>query len=393
MKILFYSPHPTLYFDAPTGYGSHMRGMVKGFREEGHTVEILVLGKQPKSTDSNTQTNSFKSVLKKFVPKILWRTLKEIQQIRFDKHASQVLRLAIQKFNPDVVYERSAWMSNGSVNVLKQFNLKHVVEINAPFEEEVKEFEKATSLISLVGKNKLKDLLQAANVVAPITSSLQKHIVIKYCVNRDSCLVVPNAIDKEEIQINDSHVEEIRKDLDLANKIVIGFVGSIFPYHGVDRLIQSVSNLNNSHVALLIVGDGYLIPELKEQARLLGLSSRIHFTGSIPKQDVFNYVTAMDIVTLPNTEWYCSPVKLFEYGALGKVILAVNESGVSDVMTDADGVLFENNDRDFQEALSLTISNYIALKEKAKAFQQKILSNHTWSANVRQIFNQLNTLK
>jgi hypothetical protein len=89
-----------------------MRGMVKGFREEGHIVEVLVLGKQPKSTDSNTQTNSFKSVLKKLLPKTLWRTLKEIQQIRFDKHASQELRLAIQKFNPDVVYERSAWMSN-----------------------------------------------------------------------------------------------------------------------------------------------------------------------------------------------------------------------------------------------------------------------------------------
>jgi glycosyltransferase involved in cell wall biosynthesis len=393
MKILFYSPHPTLYFDAPTGYGSHMRGMVKGFRDEGHIVEVLVLGKQPKSLDTKTQTNSFKSVLKKLLPKILWRTLKEIQQIRFDKHATRELQVAIQKFNPDIVYERSAWMSNGSVNVLKQFNLKHVVEINAPFEEEVKEFEKATSLISFVGKNKLKDLLQAANIVAPITSSLQKHIVKNYGVNRDSCLVVPNAIDKEEIQINDFQVEQIREDLDLKNKIVIGFVGSIFPYHGVDRLIQSISNLNNSNVALLIVGDGYLIPELKEQARLLGLSSRIHFTGSIPKKDVYNYVMAMDIVTLPNTEWYCSPVKLFEYGALGKVVLAVNESGVSDVMTDTDGVLFENNDRDFQEALNLSISNYITLKEKAKAFQQKILSNHTWSANARQILNQLNTLK
>ena len=393
MKILFYSPHPTLYFDAPTGYGSHMRGMVKGFREEGHTVEILVLGNQPQSTDSNTQTNSFKSVLKKVLPKILWRTLKEIQQIRFDKHAVRELRLAIQKFSPDVVYERSAWMSNGSVDVLKQFNLKHVVEINAPFEEEVKEFEKASSLISFIGKKKLKNLLQSATLAAPITSSLQKYIVENYAIEQDRCLVVPNAIDKDEIQINDSRVEEIRKALDLTNKTVIGFVGSIFPYHGVDRLIQSVSNLNNSSVALLIVGDGYLIPELKEQARLLGLSSRIHFTGSIPKQEVYNYVTAMDIVTLPNTEWYCSPVKLFEYGALGKVVLAVNESGVSDVMTDADGVLFENNEHDFQEALNLTLSNLNDLKEKANAFQQKILSNHTWNANARQILNQLKALK
>ena len=393
MKILFYSPHPTLYFEAPTGYGSHMRGMVNGFREEGHTVEILVLGNKPQSTDSYTQTNFFKSILKKVLPKILWRTLKEIQQIRFDKLAARELRSAIQKFNPDVVYERSAWMSNGSVQVLKQFNLKHVVEINAPFEEEVKEFEKATSFISFIGKKKLKNLLQSAHLAAPITSSLQKHIVKNYGVNLEKCLVVPNAIDKSEIQITESRVEDIRKTFNLTDKIVLGFVGSIFPYHGVDRLIQAVSKSNNSDVELLIVGDGYLIPELKEQASLLGLNSRVHFTGSVPKEDVYNHIAAMDIVTLPNTEWYCSPVKLFEYGALGKVVLAVNEAGVSDVMTDTDGMLFKNNEGDFQEALNFTISNLSQLKEKAKAFQQKIFSNHTWSANARQILNQLNALK
>lgn len=393
MKILFYSPHPTLYFEAPTGYGSHMRGMVNGFREEGHTVEILVLGNKPLSTDFATQTNSFKSILKKVLPKILWRTLKEIQQIRFDKHAARELRSAIKKFNPDVVYERSAWMSNGSVQVLESFNLQHVIEINAPFEEEVKEFEKAASFISFIGKKKLKNLLQSADLVAPITSSLQKHIVKNYGVNLEKCLVVPNAIDKSEIQITESRVEDIRKTFNLTDKIVAGFVGSIFPYHGVDRLIQVVSKLNNSDVELLIVGDGYLIPELKEQASLLGLNSRVHFTGSVTKEDVYNHIAAMDIVTLPNTEWYCSPVKLFEYGALGKVVLAVNEAGVSDVMTDTDGMLFKNNEGDFQEALNFTISNLSQLKMKANDFQQKVLSNHTWSANARQILIQLNALK
>ena len=119
MKILFYSPHPTLYFDAPTGYGSHMRGMVKGYREEGHTVEILVLGKKPQSEFTQTNSRSIKSTLKKITPRIIWRTLKEIQQIQFDKHAAKELQEAVQTFNPDLVYERSAWMSNGSVEVLK----------------------------------------------------------------------------------------------------------------------------------------------------------------------------------------------------------------------------------------------------------------------------------
>jgi glycosyltransferase involved in cell wall biosynthesis len=393
MKILFYSPHPTLYLEAPTGYGSHMRGMIQGFCDDGHTVEVLVMGKAPNTGSINSNPKNFKSLVKKFIPKIIWRTLKEIQQIRFDKHAAKELQEAIQTFNPDMVYERSAWMSNGSIEVVKPFKTKHIVEINAPFEEEVEEFENASSFIAFVGKKKLKHLLQSANLVAPITSSLQKHIVKNYDINPRQCLVVPNAIDKAEIQITDSRVEEIRRNLDLTNKTVVGFVGSIFPYHGVGRLIQAVANLNNSNVVLLIVGDGYMIPELKEQAKIIGLSSRVHFTGSVRKEDVYNYITAMDVVTLPNTEWYCSPVKLFEYGALGKTILAVNEAGVSDVMSNEEGVLFENNDTAFQEALLTSITDVEELQIKAGRFQEKILSNHTWRANAHKIIQQINSVQ
>jgi glycosyltransferase involved in cell wall biosynthesis len=389
MKILFYSPHPTLYFDAPTGYGSHMRGMVNGFREEGHTVEILVLGNKPQSADSSTQTNSFKSTLKKVLPKILWRTLKEIQQIRFDKHAAQELQQAVQSFNPDIVYERSAWMSNGSVEVLKSFNIKHIVEINAPFEEEVEEFEKASSFIAHVGKKKLKNLLQSAELVAPITTSLEKYLIENYDVDKKKCLVVANAIDQREIQITNSRVEEIRNSFNLTTKKVIGFVCSIFPYHGVDRLINGVSKLKSTDSVILIVGDGYLIPELKKLASELGISSRVHFTGSVPKEDIYNYISAMDIVTLPNTEWYCSPVKLFEYGALGKRIIAVNEAGVADIMSNEDGELFENNDNAFQEALIKAVSEFDIMEEKAKGFQQKIVTHHTWKSNAAAILLEI----
>lgn len=391
MKILFYSPHPTLYFDAPTGYGSHMRGMVNGFREEGHTVEILVLGKKPQSRDSSIQTNSFKSVLKKVLPKILWRTLKEIQQIRFDKHASNELQIAIQKFNPDMVYERSAWMSNGSVHVLKSFNIKHVVEINAPFEEEVKSFEQTSSFIGAVGKTKLKSLLQSADLVLPITSALQTYLIERYELRSSKCVVVPNAIEKHEIQINESRVAAINKQFNLSEVTVFGFVGSIFPYHGVDRLIKGVSKLKYTDNAILIVGDGYLIPELKKLASDLGISSRVHFTGSVPKEDIYNYMSAMDILTLPNTEWYCSPVKLFEYGALGKTILAVNEAGVSDIMSNEEGVLFENNDIAFQDALLTAITEVDALEVKAKKFQQKVFTMHNWRTNVQKVLQQINS--
>jgi len=331
--------------------------------------------------------------LKNVIPKILWRTLKEIQQIRFDKYAANELQKAIQTFNPDIVYERSAWMSNGSAEVLAHFNIKHIVEINAPFEEEVKSFEQTSSFIAAIGKKKLKYLLQSANLVLPVTSSLQAYLIQRYKLSSDKCVVVPNAIEIQEIKINPSHVAEINKKYKLSDVTVLGFVGSIFPYHGVNRLIRGVSKLKYTDIAILVVGDGYLIPELKKLANDLGISSRVHFTGSVPKEDVYNYISAMDILTLPNTEWYCSPVKLFEYAVFGKTILAVNEAGVSDVMSNDEGVLFENTDDAFQEALLTSVTAVEELEIKAKNFQQKVLEKHTWRANARRVLQQIHSVK
>lgn len=393
MKILFYSPHPTLYLEASTGYGSHMRGMIKGFQEEGHKVEILVMGKAPSYLVKNDSSFNLKSIAKLFIPKILWRTLKEIQQIRFDKHAAEELQFTIESFQPDLVYERSAWMSNGSVKVLSYFNIKHIIEINAPFEEEVKDFEKTSSFVGLIGKNKLKSLLQSADLVLPVTSSLQTYLIERYALSASKCAVVPNAIEKNEIQINESRIEEINKKYNLSEVTVFGFVGSIFPYHGVDRLIKGVSTLDYTDVAILIVGDGYLIPELKKLANDLGISSRVHFTGSVPKEDIYNYISAMDILTLPNTKWYCSPVKLFAYAAIGKTILAVNEPGISDVMSNEEGVLFEDNDIAFQEGLLASITAVDELQIKARNFQQKVLEKHTWRANAQNVLQQIKSLQ
>jgi glycosyltransferase involved in cell wall biosynthesis len=391
MKILFYSPHPTLYLEAPTGYGSHMRGMIRGFQEEGHTVEVLIMGKAPIQNSSSPQPSVLKSFAKIFIPKILWRTLKEFQQIRFDKYAAKELQNAIEFHQPDIVYERSAWMSNGSADMLSNFNIKHIVEINAPFEEEVKSFENAHSFLASTGKNKLKNLLQSASLVLPITSSLQTYLIERYKLNPNKCVVVPNAIEKQEIQINKSRVAAINKQFNLSEVTVLGFVGSIFPYHGVDRLIRGVSKLKYTDIAILVVGDGYLIPELKKLANELGISSRVYFTGSVPKEDIYNYISAMDILTLPNTEWYCSPVKLFEYGAFGKTILAVNEAGVSDVMSNEEGLLFKNNDSAFQDALLAAITDVDALKIKALNFQQKVFEKHTWRANAQKVIQQINS--
>jgi hypothetical protein len=108
MKILFYSPHSQLYFNAPTGYGSHMRGMVEAFKELGHEVDVLVLGEKPQTNSEEHITIKKKRWLKKSMPSFFWRTFKELNWIRFDNYAKIELEKKILSFQPDLVYERCA---------------------------------------------------------------------------------------------------------------------------------------------------------------------------------------------------------------------------------------------------------------------------------------------
>jgi glycosyltransferase involved in cell wall biosynthesis len=87
---------------------------------------------------------------------------------------------------------------------------------------------------------------------------------------------------------------------------VIGFVGSIFPYHGVDVLIRCFASIvqdSQQDLCLLIVGDGETLPALKDLAEQLKMRDQILFTGNIPHHRVMPYIQAMDICVMAKSNW------------------------------------------------------------------------------------------
>ena len=103
MKILYYSSHPNLAVSAPTGYGTHMREMIRAFEELGHEVIFYIGGEvggdvldsqAPTEAEPSSKT---KSTLKALVPNILWETLKDIQLIRIDNQRKKRLRMICQE--------------------------------------------------------------------------------------------------------------------------------------------------------------------------------------------------------------------------------------------------------------------------------------------------------
>ncbi len=76
--------------------------------------------------------------------------------------------------------------------------------------------------------------------------------------------------------------------------------------------------------------------------RRLGIASRVHFTGIVERDDVAKYVAAFDIALQPAVVAYASPLKLFEYLALGKAIVAPGQPNIREILThEKNALLFD----------------------------------------------------
>ncbi|HEU4716582.1 MAG TPA: glycosyltransferase family 4 protein, partial [Bacteroidia bacterium] len=251
----------------------------------------------------------------------------------------------------------------------------------APFEEEVRGFEKAGSMLAAAGKKRMNELLDDAARVITVSSALAGYLAERYGVKKEKITVTPNCVDPGAVNVSPAKAEQLRRKYFPGKKTVIGFVGSIFPYHGVDILIRAFAELHRQHseTGLFIVGDGYLIPELKELASALGCGDSVVFTGSVPHADIFDHIAAMDITVMADSNWYGSPVKIFEYGCAGKPVIAPDTVPVRDVMENGtDGLLVKPGKNELLSALLQMMNDPEKTSGMARHFREKIVSTCTW---------------
>ena len=384
MKIVYYSPHPNLNLSALSGSGTHMREIISGFRKQGHEVVTCIMGgEELVKTNNVSQPKTFKSRVKKMVPTVVWQTIKDFQLLKFDKHAFITLEEIVTKEKPDLIYERSSYLMNSGIKVSKKHGLKHILEVNAPFIEEKYSME-GSSLYTSKAKNFEKFKNNSTNRIITVSSALKTHLVNEYQCDPDKIIMIPNAVTLSKVKVDKLQSERLIKELDLSpDHIVLGFVGSIFPYHGVDRLIEGFEVLQNKletmKLFLLIVGDGETLPELQSYV-LNNRIKNIKFTGNVAHEDVYQYIDLMDITIMAKSNWYGSPVKIFEYGIMKKPIIAPDTIPVRDVIIDAvDGVIVKDDITDFTSKLENLIKNKNYRDELANSFYRKVQAEYIWS--------------
>lgn len=392
MRILYYSPHPGLNLQSHAGYATHMREMIQAFRELGHEVRPLIMGGETAAEAPDAAAGpGWKSAAKRLVPPLAWESLKDLQLLRFDRFARRQLAGALAAFRPDLVYERGNYLQTSGIEAAREAGIFHALEMNSPYVEE-RVYMQGRSW--LLGAARRRERLQSegTRLLITVSTALEAYYREAHGLPAGKCLVTPNSIRPEEFQPDPARQEAIAGRLGLRGRTVIGFVGSIFPHHGVDLLIGALASVADEFpdALLLIVGDGEIRPQLEAMAAQR-LPGRVIFAGKVPHREVAQYIALMDIAAIASTKWYMSPIKIFEYGAMGKAIIAPRVGPVLDVMTPGeDGLLVEPGEAAVGEALRVLLGSPELRQRLGRSFQEKVLAHHTWRRTAERILARVN---
>jgi glycosyltransferase involved in cell wall biosynthesis len=173
---------------------------------------------------------------------------------------------------------------------------------------------------------------------------------------------------------------------------VVGYAGHLYPWKGVDLLLEAIAR--TSRASALIVGGHDAEGDrarLTSLANTLGISSRVTFTGHQPPAEVPALLRRASILALPNpvsaiSTHFTSPLKLFEYMAAGRAIVATDLPAIREVLRhEVNALLVSPGD---PESLAFGIERLLGDRELAARLARNALSDvddYTWSRRAERL--------
>ncbi|WP_373488038.1 TIGR04063 family PEP-CTERM/XrtA system glycosyltransferase [Blastomonas sp.] len=316
-----------------------------------------------------------------------WREWRDVATL-----ARSIERVA-RDWRPDVLHAHSPMLDGlAALRAGRRLNLPVLYEIRAFWEDAA-----VGNGTGREGSPKYRmtrqlenHVIKGADAVAVICEGLRDDLVGRG-VDPGKIMVSPNGVDMDLFG-NPAPADPARAAaLGLTGKTVIGFIGSFYPYEGLDDLIAAMPLMleRNPDVALVLVGGGPAEATLRVQAEASTARNAIHFIGRVPHHEVEHYYGLIDIMVYPRKAMRLTetvtPLKPLEAMAQGRLVAASDVGGHRELITHGvTGSLFAPDD---PPAIAAAIANLIdargtwdTRRDAARAF---VASERNWDRNIQ----------
>lgn len=202
-------------------------------------------------------------------------------------------------------------------------------------------------------------------------------------------IVEPNAVELKSFgkEINKT---DARRQLNLpGDKKIVLYTGHLYGWKGVDTLAQAAQYITDTNIYLV----GGTKVDCERFLKEYGHVSSIRIIGHRPHTEIPIWQASADVLVLPNTAkekisaYYTSPMKLFEYMASGRPIVASDLPSIRQITGDDTAILFEP---DNPKALAKAILSVLGNKElcdRVSSMAKERVKEHTWDKRVKRILN------
>lgn len=362
------------------GQFTHIDEMVRALRALG--AEVLVVGPEVHKSDSGQGGSpGWVGALKAVLPAAVY----EVAEAAYALVAYRRLRRAVASFRPDVIYERYALYQPAGVWVSRRTRVPLLLEVNAPYVIEKQRYGKLR--LRWLASRFERYTLTGATRVFPVTQVLGD-MLVGMGVSRERVAVIPNAIDPNNFQGLPTAAQAKTK-LGLSGRTVVGFIGFVREWDQLDRIVDWLARRpERDNTVLLVVGDGWVRPQLEEQARRLGVAHKLHFTGVLPRHQVPAAAASFDVALQTALVPYASPLCLFEYMALGKAIVAPDQPNHHEVLRKGTDCVMYQPERQgsLEEAIETLVDDPAQCERLGAAARDAIMERQLhWSGNASRV--------
>jgi glycosyltransferase involved in cell wall biosynthesis len=364
------------------GQDVHITGMIEAFRRLGHEV---VISAPPMAAVSNLGFDGgFVARLRRILPPVL----SEMLELGYSGLAFVRLWRAWRTERPDLLYERYNLYSLSGAWLRRLTGIPHLLEINAPLADE-RAAHGGLALRGLALRCE-RAVWRTADVVLPVSAVLARRVAAAG-VEPSRIMVVHNGIDRQAIARVRAQ-EGLRRRIGAEDRVLLGFAGFVRDWHGLPEAVEAIADLGGqTALHLLVIGDGPGLEAVKDRARSRGVADRVTCLGLIQRDEVGALLAACDIALQPRVVDYASPLKLFEYMALGLAIIAPDQPNIREVLTDGVDALLIDASR--PETLRDAIARLAAdegLRRRLGAAASAAIAErgYSWDDNARRVIER-----
>lgn len=396
MRILYLCSDPGVPVYGTKGASVHVRELCRALIELGHEV-LLIAAKAGPCTDAagfaveEAPLGPSAELLCESVRRDHAGGPVAAREVRAKLAGAAVLRRArdlCRTFAPDVIYERYSLFGTAGRLLSEELRLPLVLEVNAPLTEE--QAEHRGLAFRGAAERAERAILGAADRIIAVSPPLATWLSERG-VEAGRVTVLPNAVDPGRFRPQPEAAHRVRRQLGLNGQPVLGFLGTLKPWHDAETLLEALAHLPRALDArLLVVGDGPERAKLEVAAARLGVCGNVEWTGAVPHDFVPAYLSAMDVAVVPYADarnFYFSPLKLFEYQAAARPVVAADIGELRHCVRPGDtGLLYPPGDaRGLANALSELAVDRGRARRLGRAGRRHVLRRHTWIVTARAV--------